>query len=212
MGSQEAGSGDRESLDDVLTRLRLPKRAEKIWYDYAQERTWYECKVVKVRFKEDGNGDERTADDVEYLLKCTDDSVVNLDEWLALDADGSHWKRHKEEIGHGHKKHERWALEEKTKIQKVVQELLREKRGAWITAKGIEDLLKEAAESGTTTYCGLSGDALRHCLGAVPLFNSHHIVEAEINAMVCLEIIRVVGRQNGVGMHVGQHIGRKQSL
>jgi hypothetical protein len=166
MGSQEAGSGDRESLDDVLTRLRLPKRAEKIWYDYAQERTWYECKVVKVRFKEDGNGDERTADDVEYLLKCTDDSVVNLDEWLALDADGSHWKRHKEEIGHGHKKHERWALEEKTKIQKVVLELLREKRGAWITAKGIEDLLKEAAQSGTTTYCGLSGDALRHCLRA----------------------------------------------
>jgi hypothetical protein len=122
--------------------------------------------VVKVRFKEDGNGDERTADDVEYLLKCTDDSVVNLDEWLALDADGSHWKRHKEEIGHGHKKHERWALEEKTKIQKVVLELLREKRGAWITAKGIEDLLKEAAQSGTTTYCGLSGDALRHCLRA----------------------------------------------
>ena len=166
MGSQEAGSGDRESLDDVLTRLRLPKRAEKIWYDYAQERTWYECKVVKVRFKEDGNGDEPTADDVEYLLRCTDDSVVNLDEWLVLDADGSHWKRHKEEIGHGHKKHERWALEEKTKIQKVVVELLREKRGAWMTAKGIEDLLKEAAESGTTTYCGLSGDALRHCLRA----------------------------------------------
>ncbi|KOO29977.1 hypothetical protein Ctob_011715 [Chrysochromulina tobinii] len=52
--------------------------AEKIWFDFAQERTWYECTVVKVRFKKDGNDDERTADDVEYLLSPSENSFSSL--------------------------------------------------------------------------------------------------------------------------------------
>ena len=166
MGGEE-GSPDAESLDGALTRLQLPKRNEIIWFDYAREKTWYECKVLRVRFEDDAE-EPFSADNVSYLLKCTDKSVDSLDEWLKLepsDAAPCNWQRHKP--GPGNNVHEAWVLQDAGKTRKAVQDLLREKlkekQCRWMTAKGIEDLLQMKATSGES-YGGLSGDELRHCL------------------------------------------------
>ena len=170
MGSDDSLPDGSESLADVLQRLKLPKKYETIWFDYSAsgDYTWYECTVSNIRLK-DGAEEPFEDRDVEYLLKCTDRSIVSLDEWLLLDVDSA-WTRHREDIPRGDNIHEPWILKDLGKIRKVVQELLKEQRGSWLTVKGIEDHLRTMAIAGRSLG-GLSGDDLRHCMdsgGSLP--------------------------------------------
>ena len=171
MGSDDSLPDGSESLAGVLQRLNLPKKNERIWFDYSAsgDFTWYECTVSNIRFK---NGAKEPFEDrdVEYLLKCTDRSIVSLDEWLLLDVDSA-WTRLREDIPRGANIHEPWILKDLGKIRKVVQELLKEQRGCWLTAKGIEDHLRTMAAIAGRSLGGLSGDDLRHCMdigGSLP--------------------------------------------
>jgi hypothetical protein len=171
MGSDDSLPDGSESLADVLQRLKLPKKYETIWFDYSAsgDYTWYECTVSNIRLK-DGAEEPFEDRDVEYLLKCTDRSIVSLDEWLLLDVDSA-WTRKREDIPRGANIHEPWILKDSGKIRKVVQELLKEQPGSWLTAKGIEDHLHTMALTAGRSLGGLSGDDLRHCMdsgGSLP--------------------------------------------
>eukprot|EP00966_Prymnesium_polylepis_P214682 4971321-Prymnesium_polylepis.1 len=160
---QEEDSTDAESLADCLQRLQLPKRNEILWFDFAAEQTWYECSVKDVRL-ERGSQPPFSAGNVEYLLVCTDKSVLSLDDWIKLD-DGDSWKRRKEDIGVGHGIHEAWILQDLAKIRKVVQAALKSRppQNRWVTTKGIEQMLLGYADSGRS-LADLSGDDLRRCM------------------------------------------------
>jgi len=165
MGGDDDLPGSSETLAGLLQRLALPKKSETIWYDFSAERVWYQCKVMQVRFKIEAT-EPFDNQDVEYLLKCTDRSIVSLDDWVFLEVDDSNWTRRKQDILEIHATaniHEPWILQDMDKIRKVVQELLKEHRGSWLTAKGIEDQLLAMVSAGRLLG-GLAGEDLRHCM------------------------------------------------
>ena len=166
-GGDDGADVDGESLTAALQRLQLPKPGELIWFDHAGERKWFECKVQRARFSDgahDGDG-LVGAQDVEYILVCTDRSIDLLADWVVLDEqDGNrpNWRYDKPDSSCGEIVHEPWVLQDISKIRKVVLELLRQQGDRWMTATQIEELMKRAADG--FSVGGLSGAELRRCM------------------------------------------------